>query len=106
MYDDKLVKIKNISKLSKHIGRDIANEMLIPLSEMKEFIKPKEISSIVKQYSIKKNSSYFMDSIILGKIFQEVKNWVLGIQLAKMASNEQLDTIWDNDENCMIFKSK
>lgn len=106
MYDDPLVKIKSIPKLAKHIGRDIANEMLIPLSEMKEYIKPKEVSSIIKQYSIKKINGYFVNATILSRIFSEVRNWVLGIQLAKMASNEQLETMWDDEENCMIFKSK
>lgn len=109
MYDydnDPLMKIKNIKKLSKHIGRSVADEMLIPIEEMKEYIKPKEIGSIIKQYSIKKNNSYMMNSLILQKIFGEVKNWVLGIQLAKMASGGKLDTMWDCEENCMIFKSK
>lgn len=109
MYDydnDPLMKIKNIKKLSKHIGRDIAKEMLIPIEEMKDYIKPKEIGSIIKQYSIKKNNAHMMNSMILSKIFTEVKNWVLGIQLAKMASSGKLDTMWDCEENCMIFKSK
>lgn len=109
MYDydnDPLMKIKSIKRLSKHIGRDVAKEMLIPIDEMKEYIKPKEIGSIVKQYSMKKHGGYMMNGLILQKIFGEVKNWVLGIQLAKMASNGQLDTMWDCEENCMIFKSK
>lgn len=105
MKRDPLVRIKNIKKISKHIGRDIASEMLIPLSEMKNFIKPKEITSIVKQYAISKNGGYYINTIILNKIFSEVKNWVLGIQLAKMASDGKLDTIWDEEQNCMIFKS-
>lgn len=109
MYDydnDPLMKIKSIKKLAKHIGRDIAKEMLIPIEEMKDYIKPKEIGSIIKQYSIKKNNTHMMNSMILAKIFAEVKNWVLGIQLAKMASSGQLDTIWDCEQNCMTFKSK
>jgi hypothetical protein len=105
MYDDKLVKIKSVIKISKHIGKDIANEMLIPIKEMKDYIKPKEISSIIRQYSIKKDDGYFMNTLILQRIFSEVKNWVLGVQLAKMASDGKLDAMWDDEQNCMIFKS-
>lgn len=105
-YDDnELMKVKSIKRLAKHIGRDIANEMLIPLEEMKDYIKPKEVSSIIKQYCIYRHGDYLMNTLILTKIFTEVKNWVLGIQLAKMASNGQLDTMWDCEQNCMIFKS-
>ena len=106
MPDGELMKINNIKGISKHKGKDIASEMMIPIKEMKYFIKPKEISSIIKQYSIKKNDEYYMDATILSKIFTEVKNWVLGIQLAQMASEGKIDTIWDEEQNCMIFKSK
>lgn len=103
--DDDLVKIIGIKNVAKHIGKDIANEMLIPIKEMKDFIKPKEVVSIIKQYSVNKNGEFYMNSIILGKILSEIKNWVLGIQLAKMASEGKIDTIWDEEQNCMIFKS-
>ena len=106
MTDKDMVKIKDIKGISKHIGKDIAQEMMIPINEMKYFIKPKEVASIIKQYSIYKDGEYFMNTMILEKIFHEVKNWVLGIQLAKMASDEKLETIWDEEQNCMIFKSK
>ena len=105
MSDDPLMKIKSIKRIAKHIGRDVASDMLIPIEEMKDYIKPKEISSIVKQYSISQDGQYLINRIILQKIFSEVKNWVLGIQLAKMASEGQVDTMWDEEQNCMIFKS-
>lgn len=106
MNDDKMMKIKSIKRIAKHIGKDIANEMLIPIDEMSEYIKPKEISSLIRQYCVKQDSDYLMNANILQKIFSEAKNWVLGIQLAKIASKGEMDVIWDDEENCMIFKSK
>lgn len=103
--DDPLMVLKDIKKISKHIGRDVATDMLIPIEEMKLYIKPKEITSMVKQYCIYKNNKYHINTLILQKIFAEVKNWVLGIQLAKMASEGKLETLWDSEQNCMIFKS-
>lgn len=106
MHGDPLMKVKNIKRAAKHIGRDVANDMLIPINEMKDYIKPNEIVSIIKQYAISKKNNYLINRMILQKIFMEVKNWVLGIQMAKMASDDQLDAIWDDEQNCMIFKAK
>ena len=106
MNDEKMVKVKSIKKIAKHIGKDVANEMLIPIEEMSEYIKPREVSSIIKQYCVRTEDEYLMNTLILQKIFTEVKNWVLGIQLAKMASEDKLEVTWDSEENCMIFQSK
>jgi hypothetical protein len=106
MFDDPLVKIKNINQMSKHIGKDAAKNMGIPLSELKEFIRPKEIKSILKQYCIRKEEDYLLNAIILKKVFQEVNNWILGIQLSKLASSGQIDACWDDEQNCMIFETK
>ena len=106
MNDEKMVKVKSIKKIAKHIGKDVANEMLIPIEEMSGYIRPKEVSSIIKQYCIRQDDQYLMNTMILQKIFTEVKNWVLGIQLAKMASEDKLEVTWDSEENCMIFQSK
>lgn len=106
MYDDKLVRIKNLNKMCKHIGKDIAKSMSIPLSEFGEYIKPKEIKSLLLQYAIKKNDEYMLNTMILQKIFKEANNWVLGIQLCKLSSSGQLETSWDDEQNCMVFESK
>lgn len=106
MQNEPLMKITNIKGVAKHIGKDTAKEMMIPIREMKQYITPKEISSIIKQYSVVKDNEYYMNTKILEKVFTEVKNWVLGIQLAKMASCDKMDTMWDEEQNCMIFKSK
>ena len=102
---DPLLKIKNMRQMSKQIGRDIAREMALPLEELSELIKPKEIRSLIKQYSVYKNDEYLINTMILNKIFHEARNWILGVQLAKMASEGKLDTFWDDESNCMTFSS-
>jgi hypothetical protein len=102
---DPLLKIKNMKQMSKQIGRDIARDMALPLDELKHLIRPKEVISLIKQYSVYKNDEYLINTMILNKIFYETKNWILGIQLAKMASEGKLDTFWDDESNCMTFSS-
>jgi hypothetical protein len=105
MKNDPLIKIKNIVKMSKHIGKDVAKNTGIPLNEMSYYIKPKEIRSIIKQYSINKHGDYMLNTLILQKVYQEVNNWVLGIQLSKMASQGQLEAFWDSETNSMTFNT-
>jgi len=101
--DNNLVKIKNINRMSKHIGRDVAMNLSIPISEFKQYIRPKEVRSLIEQYSIKKDGEYMVNTMILQKIFSEVNNWVLGISLCKMAVDGKLETSWDSEQNCMLF---
>lgn len=103
MYND-LIKIKNLNKMSRHIGKDVAENLNIPLSEFKQYIKPKEVRSLIKQYSIKQGDEYMINNLILQKIFLEVQNWVYGINLCKMAVDGKLETCWDSEQNCMMFE--
>jgi hypothetical protein len=104
--DDELYKITNIRGAAKHIGRDVAKVRGIPLKEFGDYIKPREIVSIIKQCSVKEKDNYLMNTKILDKILQEVHNWVLGVTLSKLASKDMIDTYWDDKQNCMTFAPK
>lgn len=104
--EDPLVKIKNINAMAKHIGRDVARSKSIPISELKEYITPKEVKSIIQQFAIPDEESYLINTSLLQKIFYEVNQWVLGIELCKMASKGLLETSWDDEQNCMTFSAK
>lgn len=106
MGKEPLVAIKNIKKTAKYIGKDVAKNRGIPLDEFRNYIKPKEIISIIKQYCIKQDDKYLMNTKILQKIFTEVHDWVLGVTLSKMASKDLIDTYWDETLNCMTFAPK
>jgi hypothetical protein len=104
--DNELYKITNVKGAAKHLGRDVAKSRGIPLEEFKDYIKPKEIVSIMKQICVKKNNDYYMNTVILNKLLNEVHNWVLGITLSKMASNNMIETYWDSKANAMTFAPK
>jgi hypothetical protein len=106
MDKEPLVIIKNIKKTAKYIGKDVAKNRGIPLNELTSYIKPKEIVSIIKQYSIPNEDKYLMNTKILQNIFTEVHDWVLGVTLSKMASKDLIDTYWDETLNCMTFAPK
>jgi predicted DNA binding CopG/RHH family protein len=107
MAKDPLVKIKNMTKAAKHLGIDAARNRGIPISEFKNYITPKEVQSIIKQYAIKDDSgNYMLNHKLLMKICEEIDSWILGIELSKLASTDQLETYWDDNKNCMVFKYK
>lgn len=106
MFDDPLVKIKDMNKMAKGIGKDVARNMNIPLDEFKAYIKPKEIKSIIKQYCIEKEDDYLINTVILKKIFSTVNSWVVGIQMSKLAGENKIEVYWDCDQNCAVFKNK
>jgi hypothetical protein len=65
-----------------------------------------EIVSIIKQFAIEDNDTYIINTSILKKIFIEVNDWILGMTLSRMASNDLIETYWDNELNCMTFSPK
>lgn len=106
MKRDPLVAIKNIKRTAKYIGKDVAKNREIPLDELSSYIKPKEIVSIIKQFAIEKDGMYLINTKILQKIFTEVHDWVLGVNLSRLASKDIIDTYWDDQLNCMTFSQK
>lgn len=106
MDKEPLVIIKDLKKTAKYIGKDVAKNRGIPLDEFTNYIKPKEIASIIKQYCIEKNGKYLINTKILQRIFTEVHDWVLGITLCKMATKDLIETYWDDKLNCMTFSPK
>lgn len=106
MYDDRLVKIKNIDKMSKGVGKDVARNMGIRLRDFKHFIKPREIKSIIVQYAIEKDDGLYISPLILEKIFTTVNSWVIGIQMCKLAVENKMEVYWDEEQNCAVFENK
>jgi hypothetical protein len=104
---DKLVKIKNLTRAAKHLGKDIAKQRKIPLNKFKEYITVKEIKNIIRQYALQdEDNGLLMNYKILYKICEEINTWVLGIELAKLASLDSVETYWDSEKNCMVFSYK
>jgi hypothetical protein len=104
---DKLVKIKNLTRAAKHLGKDIAKQRKIPLNKFKEYITVKEIKNIIRQYALQdEDNGLLMNYKILHRICEEINTWVLGIELAKLASLDSVETYWDSEKNCMIFSYK
>jgi hypothetical protein len=101
---DKLVKIKDIERMARHLRKDIASQQAVNIKELKQFITQDETVSLIKQYSKKNDKGdLLVNTKILDKIFQEMYNWIVGIEISKLASKGVFDVYWNDEQNQMTF---
>ena len=62
-----------------------------------------ELNPNYKSYSLEKTKKYIANEGILDTILEETRNWIVGITLARLASQGQLECAWDVERDCMIF---
>lgn len=103
---DPYIKIKNLSKFAKFLATTVAKDCGLEIDKVKvnDFITLKNVKGIIRQYAKVKNEELFINTKILLKINDELLSWILGVSLAKAASNGELECYWDDLKNCMMFK--
>lgn len=103
---DKLVRIKDIEGMARHIRRDIAKKHKIKLKELKHFITQNEIVSLIRQYSqVDDNSELLVNCKIVDQIFKEAYSWIVGIEISRLAAAGTFDVYWNDDKNSMVFSA-
>lgn len=101
---DKLVRIKDIEKMARHIRKDVASQQGVPIKELKFYITQNEVISLIRQYAkVDKNGQLMVNCAILDKIFKEVYNWIVGVEISKLASKGDFDVYWSDEKNSMVF---
>lgn len=70
-----------------------------------EFISITQVKNLVKKYSLglDQNDNYIITTKIFNKVFNEVREWLYGVGLAKLAAKGLVDCAWDDKKNEMIF---
>lgn len=107
--NDPLMKIKNIKKLAKFLAINTAQECGIDLKKdkIKNYINCSNITQIIREHAKKnKNGDLLINNKILYKIQEDITSWIIGVILAKSAANDEIDCLWDDNKNCMVFKFK
>lgn len=101
---DKLVKVKDVKGMARHIRRDIAKQQGVPIKELKDFITQNEMISLIRQYSQPNEAGdLLVNCQILDKIFKEAYNWIVGIEISRLAAAGTFDVYWSDDKNSMVF---
>lgn len=70
-----------------------------------EFISIEQVINLVKSQSLglDENNCHIIDEDIFDNIFNEIRDWLYGIGIAKLAASGKIECAWDNDSNEMIF---
>ena len=102
-----MYEIQDINKISKNIAKAVAKYAGFSYKELRSYIKVANVKQIVEKYSsFNQRGNLCIDEEEAQAACEEIFDWLVGVDLAKLASNGDLDCYWDNEQNCMIFKSK
>ena len=101
---DPLMRLKDLNGAAKKIGKDISETHEIPLKELSKFITLKEVKSLIIQYAeTNDDGDILVNNRILNKIVSQADSWVIGMRLAKMGSNDEVDIHYDSRSEEFIF---
>jgi hypothetical protein len=104
---DPLHRIKNIKRLARHLAKTVAEDCGLTIEDLKQYMTVKNAISIVKENAKQdEHGEFLINTKILEKICLDMSGWLLGVNLAKLASEDLLDCYWDSKKNCMVFKKK
>lgn len=101
-----LHKFKDIRKFSLKIGKFVARSAGYTVKELRSFINVSNVEGIVRQHATIEENCFKLSEKQAEKICDEILDWLVGVELAKMAAEGSLDCYWDDDRDQMVFKSK
>jgi len=102
-----MLRIKNLNKFAKHIGKSVAMDAGFDIQDLKKYISVKNIKGIIYQYSeMDEQGNRLISEDMLNNICSDIFEWLIGVDLARMASEDIIDCAWDSEHNCMVFSNK
>ncbi len=99
-------RFKNINKFSKNIAKLVARQGGYSYKELKSFINVGNVINIVKEYAHVEDDSFTLTVDETNMICEEIFDWLVGVELAKLAADDVVDCYWDDKDEQMIFKRK
>jgi hypothetical protein len=70
-----------------------------------DFISLEQVTGLVKSQSLglDEDNCHIIDEDIFDNIFNEIRDWLYGIGIAKLAANGKVECAWDDESNEMVF---
>ena len=101
-----MYEIEDIKKFSKSLGKRVAKDCGFPMSDLKSSISVRNVCGLVKEHSDVINGVRYIDEQNAFEVCEQILNWILGVSLAKMAANDEIDCYWSDKDDCMMFMFK
>lgn len=70
-----------------------------------DFISIGQVICLIKNHSLGQDNdgNYIINEVVFDDIFDELREWLYGVGLSKLASKGYVECAWDNDSNEMVF---
>ena len=70
-----------------------------------EFISIGQVINMIKQNNLglDDEGNYLINEDIFDDVFNNIRDWLYGVGLSKLASKGFVECAWDNDSNDMVF---
>lgn len=102
-----MYEIKYLNKFAKSLGKMVAKDIGFSHTQLKNYITVGNIKNLIKQYcNTDKYGQLLIDEEQTSQVCSEIFDWLIGVDLAKMAAADELDCYWDDKMNQMVFKYK
>jgi hypothetical protein len=101
-----MYEIEDIKKFSKSLGKRVAKDCGFSVTDLKSSISVKNVCCLVKENSSVIDGVRFIDEQNAIEVCEQILNWIMGVSLAKMAANDEIDCYWSDKDDCMMFMFK
>lgn len=102
-----IYEITHLNAFAKSLGVNVAKDSGFSIKELKRYIKVSNIKNIIKQYAKKnKYGNLVINDEAAQNICSDIFDWLIGANLAELAAEDVIDCYWDDEQNCMMFKTK
>jgi len=98
--------ILNLEKYSLFLRDSVASSFTESYTEnLDNFISVNQIVNLIKSRSSRKNDKghLIISADAVDEIFLELREWLYGVGLSKLASRGYVDCAWDDEQNTMVF---
>ena len=98
--------ITDLQNYALYIRDNAASSLAENYTEnLDEFISLNQVINLIKQRSLglDDNGDIVIDSNAFDNTFDDIRIWLYGVGLAKLAGKGLIECAWDNDLNQMVF---
>ena len=104
---NEVYEIKNMGAFAKGLAKEVAKSSYFSYDQLKDYITVKNIKHIIKDYASRnKKGRYYIGEKEASEACDEILDWLIGVDLARMCAADVLDCYWDDDKDCMVFMEK
>jgi hypothetical protein len=98
-----MYQIKDINLFAKTIRKRVATDAGFRPNQYKKYITLHNIKRMIAQRAVKNDDGYYIDEDGTELVCSDIFEWLVGVDLARLAALDIVQCYWDNDQDCMVF---